>query len=431
MRRYYDSTRVARLIAKLALKTISDEERRELASLAKENGLNVDEILKKVTTEVAKSFEVADASTVAGNQTVAGSQTVEGNQVVADATEIEAGKRVWAVVERNISQRELRVGDSELSLGQSEVSLGRSEVSFGRSRRAGFGFGRGLMRYAAIFAVVASLSVGGYWLRSGYINSKETITLLANETVLEFPTGESVVLKEKTDIKSILGNQALVADKGEVEKAVAEIYKIKVSSGSTHTITLEDGTKVILYPESELQFPSFFGSTERSVTLVGEGYFDVQKDSGRPFNINAGGASVVVLGTSFNIRAYSNEPTIETVLVSGKVLMNSTELVPNQMAIFNRANSQISVENLQASIYSERANGMFIFDNRSLDEIMREFSLWFGFEYSYEDNALKDKKFRFKLPRTDSFNRLMNLMEKTGELRFDVSDKKVTILPGR
>ncbi|OFY27708.1 MAG: hypothetical protein A2X17_08680 [Bacteroidetes bacterium GWF2_41_61] len=417
MRRYYDSTRVARLIAKLALKTISDEERRELASLAKENGLNVDEILKKVTTEVAKSFEVADASTVAGNQTVAGSQTVEGNQVVADATEIEAGKRVWAVVERNISQRELRVGDSE--------------VSFGRSRRAGFGFGRGLMRYAAIFAVVASLSVGGYWLRSGYVNSKETITLLANETVLEFPSGESVVLKEKTDIKSILGNQALVADKGEVEKAVAEIYKIKVSSGSTHTITLEDGTKIILYPESELQFPSFFGSTERSVTLVGEGYFDVQKDSGRPFSINTGGASVVVLGTSFNIRAYSNEPTIETVLVSGKVLMNSTELVPNQMAIFNRANSQISVENLQASIYSERANGMFIFDNRSLDEIMREFSLWFGFEYSYEDSALKDKKFRFKLPRTDSFNRLMNLMEKTGELRFDVSDKKVTILPGR
>ena len=424
MRRYYDSTRVARLIAKLALKTISDEERRELASLAKENGLNVDEILKKVTTEVAKSFEVADASTVAGNQTVAGSQTVEGNQVVADATEIEAGKRVWAVVERNISQRELRVGDSEVSLGQSEVSLGRS-------RRWRFGFGRGLMRYAAIFAVVASLSVGGYWLRSGYVNSKETITLLANETVLEFPSGESVVLKEKTDIKSILGNQALVADKGEVEKAVAEIYKIKVSSGSTHTITLEDGTKIILYPESELQFPSFFGSTERSVTLVGEGYFDVQKDSGRPFSINTGGASVVVLGTSFNIRAYSNEPTIETVLVSGKVLMNSTELVPNQMAIFNRANSQISVENLQASIYSERANGMFIFDNRSLDEIMREFSLWFGFEYSYEDSALKDKKFRFKLPRTDSFNRLMNLMEKTGELRFDVSDKKVTILPGR
>ena len=262
------------------------------------------------------------------------------------------------------------------------------------------------------------------------ILQKKPITLLANETILEYPSGERVVLKDRTNMTAVLKLISSIG-KVEAESSEAAIYKIKVSYGSTHTVVLDDSTTIILYPESELQFPAYFGSIERSVTLVGEGFFNVHKDSSRPFTVHAGGASIVVLGTSFNVRAYSNELTTETVLVTGKVTMNQTVLQPNQMAILNRGDNQIKVENMDASIYRERAQGMFIFENRSLDEIMHEFSLWFGFEYNFDNNALKDKKFRFKLPRTDDFNYLMSLMEKTGELEFDVSDKKVTILPGK
>ncbi|OFY42409.1 MAG: hypothetical protein A2X18_11020 [Bacteroidetes bacterium GWF2_40_14] len=370
MRRYYESTRIAQLLAKFATNSISESEIQELTTLAGKSGISIDEILKKT------AFQSIEAS------------------------EIEEGKKVWAAVQREIS----------------------------RPNRL-FVFGNRFMRYAAIFVVGLAITAGAFLLRTGHEAADKSITLLANETVLEYPSGERVLLNDKTDMTAILRQISTPGD-AVAGKAVAEIYKIKVSYGSTHTVTLEDGTTVILYPESELQFPSFFSSSERSVTLVGEGYFDVQKDASRPFTVNAGDASVVVLGTSFNIRAYSNESTTETVLVTGKVVMNQTELQPNQMAIFNRGDRQVSVQNMDASIYRERALGMFIFENRSLDDIMHEFGLWFGFEYSFDDSMLKNKMFRFKLPRTDDFNYLMSLMEKTGELRFEVSGKHVTILPG-
>jgi len=368
MRRYYESTRIAQLLAKFATKNISESERQELTSLVKESGIGIEEILKKTAYQSA------------------------------DDSEIEEGKKVWAAVKGNISRKNRLTGNR-------------------------------FLRYAAIFVVGLAITAGAFLMRKGDISTDKPITLLANETVLEYPSGERVLLNDKTDMTAILRQIPAPGD-ALAGKAVAEIYKIKVSYGSTHTVTLEDGTTIILYPESELQFPSFFSTSERSVTLTGEGYFDVKKDASRPFTVNAGDASVVVLGTSFNIRAYSNESTTETVLVTGKVVMNQTELQPNQMAIFNRGNRQVRVENMDASIYRERAQGMFIFENRSLDDIMHEFGLWFGFEYSFDDSILKDKMFRFKLPRTDDFNYLMSLMEKTGELRFEVSGKNVKILPG-
>ncbi|PKP00176.1 MAG: hypothetical protein CVU13_01310 [Bacteroidetes bacterium HGW-Bacteroidetes-8] len=367
MKRYYQSTRVAQLLAKFAVQDITEIEKRELTSLLEESGLDIEELLKKFSKEDT------------------------------DKLDIEAGKRVWEEVARNIY-------------------------------RPKYQFNRRLLRYAAVFAVTASLALGTYLLRTGSDNRGESIKLLANETILEYPTGESIVLKEKTDISAILQQTAILKE-SEPGKIVAEIYKIKVSSGSTHTITLEDGTIITLYPESELEFPSFFDGTERSVKLSGEGYFDVKRDTSRPFIVTAADAKITVLGTSFNLRAYNNESTVETALVSGKVMMNQTGLLPNQLAILNRGDQNISIENLDATIYRERAGGMFIFENRSLEEIMREFSLWFGFEYNFEDFGMKDKKFRFKLPRTSNFSRLMDLMEKTGELRFEVNDKTVIILP--
>ena len=165
--------------------------------------------------------------------------------------------------------------------------------------------------------------------------------------------------------------------------------------------------------------------------LLGEGYFEVRRDSSRPFTVEAESVSIVVLGTSFNVRAYQGESTIETVLVTGKVMLNGTVLQPNEMAIFNRKDQHIRIEHVEADIYQQRAQGMFIFDNKTLDEIMREFSLWYGFKYSFEDSVLQNKKFRLKLPRADSFDKLMSLMEKTEEIQFSVSEQGIKIMDGK
>ncbi|MCK9305513.1 MAG: FecR family protein [Bacteroidales bacterium] len=372
MNRYFESPRIAKLLAKLVTESISEEEKRELAAFARKSGIDIFNIVKNASPK-----ELSDL-------------------------EKESEKKVWESIEKKINMPLVRKRNY-------------------------------LLRYAAIFALLLSISSGIYLLsRKDTFSSQniESIKLHSNVTVLEYPSGEKVELKGKTDIHKIIPNE-IPGDKNRTSRVAAEMLKIKVSSGSTHTITLDDGTTVVLYPESELQFPSYFSSSDRSVKLTGEGFFEVQKDPSRPFNVTAGETTVTVLGTSFNIRAYSGESTVETALVSGKVRMNQTELYPNQLAILNKSDNKISIEEVEASAYRERAYGMFIFENRSIDDIMREFGMWFGFSYTFQDNSMKDKKFRFKLPRSNDFGRLMELMEKTGEIQFQIKDTIINILPGK
>ncbi len=373
MKRYYESTRIASLLVKFVMQNISESEKQELASLVKKSGIDVQEVIEKAVCQ-----------DIAPN----------------DDADIEAGRKLWKSIERDIKRSDRR-------------------------------WGRMLLPYVAIFVGMIGLAAF-YFMYPGQSadHARKEMSLLKNETVLEFPSGQKVVLTEGTNILDIIQQNA-AAREVNPEPESAEIYKVKVLCGATQTVTLEDSTTVVLYPGSELQFPAFFSSRGRAVKLLGEGYFEVRRDSSRPFTVEAESVSIVVLGTSFNVRAYQGESTIETVLVTGKVMLNGTVLQPNEMAIFNRKDQHIRIEHVEADIYQQRAQGMFIFDNKTLDEIMREFSLWYGFKYSFEDSVLQNKKFRLKLPRADSFDKLMSLMEKTEEIQFSVSEQGIKIMDGK
>lgn len=373
MKEYYKSTRLARLLTKFVMQDISEGEKKELVSLARKAGVNIQKIIQ----------DVAEKEMTLGN----------------DDAEIETGKKVWLSIENELKRPKRHIG-------------------------------RFLLRYVAIIIVCFGLSGGLYLYMNQVDDTGREIALLENETVLEFPSGRSVVLTDKTNVLDIIRQNTVSLEKKSA--SVPELYKVKVLCGSTRTIILEDSTTVVLYPGSELQFPESFSLDERSVMLLGEGYFNVKRDSARPFTVNTEQVSIEVLGTSFNVRAYKEEQTIETVLVTGKVMLNGTTVLqPNQMAIFDCGNRQIKVEKVNADVYRERAEGMFVFDNRTLDEIMHEFSQWFGFEYSFEDSVLKNKKFRLRLPHMDRFDQLMSLMEKTGEIRFLVSGNHIKIKNGK
>ncbi|MCK9628899.1 MAG: FecR family protein [Bacteroidales bacterium] len=391
MEKYLESTRIASLLAKQALNTISEAQEKELESLLAKTGITPEAIYKSC------SF------------------------IAPDQEEIEAQKKILKEVRRGIAESKKLSGVQHNIYGIQRKTLQR------------------FFRYAAIFVVLLSISLFAYYSgkdRAPVLTPhNDSIEAYNSETVLEMPDGKRLAQSGSTNIAEIVkdvryanGSQTVgVSVKESRNEKIAEIYKIKVSKGSTHTVILQDGTNVVLYPESELEFPEFFGKSNRSVKLTGEGYFDVQKDASRPFTVTTNSASIVVLGTSFNIRSYNNEKVTETVLVSGKVLMNNIEMEPNQVAILDRSSKEVRLESVDASVYRERAMGMFVFENRSLDEIMREFSLWFGFEYSFESNSLADKRYRIKLPRTDNFNLLMDLMEKTGEMRFVVNENNIEV----
>ena len=98
-----------------------------------------------------------------------------------------------------------------------------------------------------------------------------------------------------------------------------QIIEKATSAGQKTTFQFPDGSLVTLNAESHLSYPERFGRTTREVTLTGEAFFEVTENPSQPFIVSARGVNTQALGTSFNIRAYEGEPTIEVVLATGKV----------------------------------------------------------------------------------------------------------------
>lgn len=97
------------------------------------------------------------------------------------------------------------------------------------------------------------------------------------------------------------------------------IKKIHVPFGQIRQIVLSDGTKVKLNAGSDFAYPVSFMGTKREVTLDGEGFFEVSKNANMPFFVHTGDITVKVLGTVFNLKAYSSDKKIETTLLEGKI----------------------------------------------------------------------------------------------------------------
>ena len=99
---------------------------------------------------------------------------------------------------------------------------------------------------------------------------------------------------------------------------------VRVAAGENPMeLILEDGTEVTVNRNSVLRYPKSFDGSERKVYLSGEAWFDVARDTSLPFVVDAGAALVEVLGTSFNVNAYRENPTVEITVQSGLVALSS------------------------------------------------------------------------------------------------------------
>ena len=169
-------------------------------------------------------------------------------------------------------------------------------------------------------------------------------------------------------------------------------------------ILLPDGTHVWLNNASTLRYPVAFTGPDRTVELAGEAYFEVAKDAAHPFRVKVqNGATVEVLGTSFNIMAYSDEPTEHTTLIDGSVRVTEK----NQSAILKPA-EQTALDahgilhvtpdvNVQEVIAWK--NGFFHFDHASLETTMRQLARWYDIDVDIQ-GQFPDQAFNGRIQRT-------------------------------
>ena len=174
-------------------------------------------------------------------------------------------------------------------------------------------------------------------------------------------------------------------------------FVLATSAGSAGEFELPDGSRVWLNVDSRLEYTSEFADGKRrDVKLTGEGYFEVQRDSLRPFTVEMDHISIEVLGTVFNARSYKGEATEDVVLLSGAVKVDNgtrgVTLRPDQRYVYNVSAGDGSVVSVDAASYCQWFDAKQMFDNTPLRDIIVNLERRYGVIVMTENDINCDKR---------------------------------------
>ncbi len=263
-----------------------------------------------------------------------------------------------------------------------------------------------------------------------------------SKAILMMADGKEVVLEQGQNLNILLNERVRVAtsNRGIVYEehgkgVVTEEYnKLTTPIGGEYSLVLSDGTKVFLNADSELKYPVEFSDGKRIVDLKGEAYFEVHKDSLRPFVVRMNGAEVTVLGTSFNVNTYGDDGQIYTTLVNGSVRVSSVKngqaevLKPGMQSVMDVQSGQLTVREVDVEPYVAWREGRFVFRAMTLDLIMRQLQRWYDFEVFYQNPELKDYEFRGVIKRDMDLDKVLSVIKVTTNVDFEVKGKVITII---
>jgi ferric-dicitrate binding protein FerR (iron transport regulator) len=214
---------------------------------------------------------------------------------------------------------------------------------------------------------------------------------------------------------------------------------IATPRGGQYRIILPDGSKVWLNAASSLRFPAAFTGSERTVELTGEAYFEIAKNAGKPFHVKvpsggtAGGSmDVEVLGTSFNVMAYTNEEKIHTTLLEGKVKVKqgamAENLTPGRQAIVDQNTQAMEVSDANIEQAVAWKDGLFRFKETDIRELMRQVERWYDVDVVYRTDR-GDQDFTGVVSRNKNVSTLLQMLELTGTVHFKIEGKRIIVLP--
>ncbi len=186
----------------------------------------------------------------------------------------------------------------------------------------------------------------------------------------------------------------LVKENHQPATAENEVMHKQTPWGQKMTIYLSDGSEVILNSGSKIEYLQFFSETERVVNLQGEAFFNIAKDSLKPFKVITRDMVTRAIGTSFNVRAYAEEGSSRVSLASGKVMVyhDSTlqaQLEPGQSATMNSNSRSLEIENFDLQQLLAWKDGILVFEDDDQEMVFDKLSKWYGVEFRFINNSPK------------------------------------------
>lgn len=240
--------------------------------------------------------------------------------------------------------------------------------------------------------------------------------------------------------------------------------EITVPNGSKTYLVLNDGTKVWLNSMSKLRYPGEFNPTSREVFLDGEAYFEVAKDKQKPFYVITSDIDIKVHGTSFNVKSYKNEGTIETTLEEGSISItrknpsHKTEdifLKPSQRLTFVKAEGEIMVddikellkeekqtdntekkvqrkeklilaENINTEIYTAWKDNKLIFEDESFESLAVKLERWYDVKIQLKGDKLNQFRFTGTF-ENETVEQALKALQITTKFNYSLDHNLITI----
>ncbi|HEY0666595.1 MAG TPA: FecR domain-containing protein [Sphingobacteriaceae bacterium] len=165
---------------------------------------------------------------------------------------------------------------------------------------------------------------------------------------------------------------------------------IETPRGGQYQVKLPDGSRVWLNAASSLKYPTNFTGSERKVELKGEGYFEIAHNKSMPFKVVSNNQVVEVLGTHFNLNAYTDENPVTTLLEGSVKVVTSKDIAkvikPGEQAELS-ANGTLKVSDVDTDLSVAWKDGKFIFRNEPVESAMRKIARWYDVEVVYPDGV--------------------------------------------
>ncbi|MEI6949049.1 FecR domain-containing protein [Paraflavisolibacter sp. H34] len=305
-------------------------------------------------------------------------------------------------------------------------------------------------KMAAAAAVIGLLLLGAYawWHREGQENREamkvdrplqKDILPGGDKAVLTLADGSAIVLDQaQNGALSRQGGTSVVKTGGKLAyvpgapAALEVLYNtLTTPRGGQYQVQLPDGSLVWLNAASSLHFPTAFGGKERRVEITGEAYFEVAKDRSKPFVVAVNGAEVQVLGTHFNVMAYTDEGALKTTLLEGSVRFSGAGqtrlLEPGQQSQLTKTGAVNVVSGVDTESVVAWRKGMFHFDNADIETVMRQLARWYNVEVVFKNRREYDP-LHVSIPRSTRLSNALKMLELSGSARFRVDGNRIVVL---
>jgi ferric-dicitrate binding protein FerR (iron transport regulator) len=207
------------------------------------------------------------------------------------------------------------------------------------------------------------------------------------------------------------------------------IQKYTATKGSVSTVEFADGTKIWLNSGSELTYHEDLKNKLRLAELHGEAFFEVKHREDFPLLIKVDQIVVRDLGTTFNIKAYNEDKTVETSLIEGKADIlaangNSlVELKPGESAVYHSDDKKIEIRAFASNVLSAWRDGKFVIRDQRLEDIFNEISRWYDVEFRFENNELRDYRYTGNIKKSTTAQHVLKMLKLTTNFNYKIIER--------